>query len=70
MGATSIHIQAIVKGKPDFSSVRRINIGGNNAFELFAKSLILKNPQLKDKLNYVFLRDIYERFTSVAIDYR
>lgn len=59
MGATTIHIAAIIAGKVDFSSVRRINIGGNTAFELFAKSLMLKNMQLKDKFTYSFLRDIY-----------
>ena len=32
MGATSIHIAAVIRGKVDFSSVRRVNIGGNNAF--------------------------------------
>lgn len=70
MGATTIHIAAVIAGQVDFGSVRRINIGGNNAFELFGKSLMLKNSQLKDKLTYSFLRDIYEQFTSVAIDYR
>ncbi len=70
MGATTTHIAAIIGGKVDFGSVRRLNIGGNNAFELFGRSLILKNSQLKDKLTYSFLRDIYEQFTSIAIDYR
>ena len=70
MGATTIHIAAMIGGKVDFGSVRRINIGGNTAFELFGKSLMLKNLQLKDKLTYSFLRDVYEQFTSVAIDYR
>lgn len=70
MGATSVHVVAVVSGRVDFSSVRRLNLGGNNAFDLFARSLILKNAQLKDRLTYSFLRDLYERFTSVAIDYR
>jgi actin-related protein 5 len=70
MGATAIHVVAVVGGVVDFSSVRRLNLGGNNAFELFGRSLLLKNLQLKDKLTYGFLRDIYERFTSVAVDYR
>jgi len=70
MGATTVHIAAVVNGKLDYNSVRRINLGGNNAFELFSKSLLLKNPQLKDKFSYSFLRDIYEKFTSVAIDYK
>jgi actin-related protein len=70
MGATTVHIAAIIAGKVDYNSIRRINIGGNTSFELFGKSLLLKNPQLKDKLTYSFLRDIYERFTSIAIDYR
>jgi hypothetical protein len=52
-----------------FSSVRRINVGGNNAFELFAKTILLKNPQLKSKLTYTFLRDIYEKYTQIAYDY-
>jgi hypothetical protein len=59
MGATTIHIAAIIGGKVDFGSVRRLNIGGNNAFELFGKSLMLKNGQLKDKLTYSFIRDLY-----------
>jgi glucose-6-phosphate isomerase len=65
-----VHVVAVVAGRVDFSSVRRLNLGGNNAFDLFARSLILKNAQLKDRLTYAFLRDLYERFTSVAIDYR
>lgn len=32
IGATTIHLVAIVNGKVDYNSVRRINIGGNNAF--------------------------------------
>jgi actin-related protein len=47
MGANSIHIAAILGGKVDFSSVRRVNIGGNTAFELFARSILLKNLPLK-----------------------
>jgi actin-related protein len=70
MGATAIHVVAVVGGRVDFNSVRRLNLGGNNAFELFGRSLHLKNLQMKDRLSYAFLRDIYERFTSVAIDYR
>jgi actin-related protein len=70
MGATTIHTAAVVGGKVDFGSVRRLNLGGNTAFELFGKSIMLKNLQLKDKLTYSFLRDIYEQFTSIAIDYR
>jgi actin-related protein len=70
MGANTVHELAIVDGKTDYSSIRRINIGGNQSFELFAKTLLLKNPQLKTKLTYGFLRDIYEKFTSVAIDYK
>ncbi len=30
---------------------------------------MLKNPQLKNKLTYSFLRDIYEKYTQVAYDY-
>lgn len=59
VGATTIHVLAIIKGKVDWGSVRRLNIGGNNAFELFGKSIALKNPQLRDKLTYGFLRDVY-----------
>jgi actin-related protein len=70
MGANCIHVFSVVEGKVSFESVRRLNFGGNIAFDLFAKSLILKNPQLRNKLTYSFLRDIYEKFTSVAIDYR
>lgn len=70
MGATAVHVVAVVGGQVDYSSVRRLNLGGNNAFELFGRSLLLKNPQLKEKLTYPFLRDLYERFTCVAIDYR
>ena len=44
-------------------------MGGNNAFELFSRTLLLKNPQLKTKLTYGFLRDIYEKYTQVALDY-
>ena len=69
MGANTTHVFAIFKGKVDWNSLRRINVGGNNAFELFAKTVLLKNPQLKSKLNYPFLKDLYEQFTEVAIEY-
>lgn len=32
IGANTIHIFCIIEGKIDFNSIRRINIGGNNAF--------------------------------------
>ena len=70
IGANTIHLLAMVEGKFQPQSVLRINIGGNSAFELFSKSILLKNPHLKDKLNYRFVRQIYEKFTSVAIDYK
>ena len=60
----------MVNGKLDPNSVCRINLGGSNAFDLFSKSILLKNPHFKEKLNYSFMRQLYERFTSVAIDYR
>lgn len=59
MGANTIHVFCIVEGKVQWGSVRRINLGGNNAFELFSRTLLLKNPQLKSKLSYSFLRDLY-----------
>ena len=42
----------------------------SNAFELFSKTVILKHPQLKNKFNYPFLKDIFEKFTEVACDYK
>ena len=69
MGANTIHVFCIIGGKMDFGSVRRINVGGNNSFEIFAKTLLLKNPQLRSKLTYGFLKDIYEKYTQVAEDY-
>ena len=30
---------------------------------------MLKNPQLKSKLTYGFLKDIYEKYTQIAEDY-
>lgn len=69
MGANTIHVFSIINGKMDFGSVRRINVGGNNSFEIFAKTLMLKNPQLKSKLTYGFLKDIYEKYTQIAEDY-
>ena len=59
----------MLNGKCDYGSVRRINVGGNNSFEMFAKTLLLKNLQLKSKLTYGFLKDIYEKYTQVAEDY-
>lgn len=59
MGATSTHIFAIIDGKVEWQSVRRINVGGVNSVELFGKTLALKNPQLKNKLNFSFLKDLY-----------
>ncbi len=37
---------------------------------MFSKTLLLKNPQLRSKLTYTFLRDIYEKFACVALDYK
>ena len=70
LGANTTHVFCVNSGKVDFNSVRRLNVGGNQCFELFSKSILLKNPQLKGKLTYPFVRDIYEKFTSVAIDYK
>lgn len=70
MGATAIHLLPILKGRIDFRNALRINLGGNNAFELFAKSILLKYPHLREKLTYGFMRHIYEKFTFVAIDYK
>ena len=70
MGANTIHVMAVVAGKPDFSSVSRINLGGNQAFELFSKSVLLKNPHLKDRLTYTLIRHLFEEHTGVTVDYR
>ena len=70
MGANTIHIFCVVEGKTDYGSVRRINVGGNNALEIFGKTLLLKNLQLKNRLTYAFLKDIYEKYTCIADDYR
>ncbi len=70
IGANATHIFSVVKGTVDWRSVRRINLGGNQSFEIFAKTVLLKNPQLKNRLTYSYLRDIYEKFTSVAFDYK
>lgn len=32
MGANTIHVFGIVDGKVEYGSIRRINVGGNNAF--------------------------------------
>ena len=32
VGANTIHIFCMIEGRVDYSSVRRINVGGNNAF--------------------------------------
>ena len=69
-GATSIHVIAVVNGKMQANSVFRLNMGGNTAFDLFGKSILLKNPHLKDRINYTLLRHLYENYTSVAIDFR
>ena len=58
-GATCIHLIAMVNGKMVPNSVYRINLGGNNAFELFSKSILLKNPHFKDKINYTLMRQFY-----------
>lgn len=59
MGATAIHLLPILKGKIDFRNAQRINLGGNNAFELFYKSILLKHPHLREKLTYSFMRNLY-----------
>ena len=70
MGANTTHVFCVNKGSVDWQSVRRINLGGNQSFDVFSKTLLLKNPQLRIKLTYAFLRDIYEKFTCVALDYK
>jgi actin-related protein len=70
MGANTTHVFCVNKGVIDYGSVRRINLGGNQSFELFSKTVLLKNPQLKNKLTYSLLKDIYEKFTCVAFDYK
>lgn len=70
MGANTIHTFAIIKGKVEFSSVRRINVGGSTAFDLFGRTLTLKNPSVKSRLSYKFLRDLYEEYTQIAYDYK
>lgn len=32
VGANTIHVFAVVQGKVQFGSVRRVNVGGNNSF--------------------------------------
>ena len=32
MGATAVHVVAVIGGKVDYNSVRRLNLGGNNSF--------------------------------------
>lgn len=70
LGANATHVFCVNKGSVDYNSVRRINVGGNQSFEIFSKTVILKNPSLRSKLTYSLLRDLYEKFTSVAIDYK
>jgi actin-related protein len=59
LGANATHVFCINKGSVDWRSVRRINIGGNQSFDIFSKTVLLKNPQLKSRLSYSYLRDIY-----------
>jgi actin-related protein len=70
MGANTTHVFCMNKGSVDWQSVRRINLGGNQSFDMFSKTLLLKNPQLRSRFTYAFLRDIYEKFTCVALDYK
>lgn len=70
VGANTIHVICMIDGRADYNSVRRINVGGNNAFEIFGRTLLLKHPQLKNRLTYAFLRDIYEKYTCISEDYR
>lgn len=59
MGATAIHVVPILKGKVHFEMIQRLNLGGNNAFEIFSKSILLKHPHLREKLTYGFVRQLY-----------
>lgn len=59
IGANATHVFCINKGSVDWRSVRRINLGGNQAFEMFSKTLLLKNPQLRSHLTYPYLRFLY-----------
>lgn len=70
LGANATHMFCINKGNIDYRSLRRINLGGNQSFDIFSKTVLLKNPQLKNRLTYSYLRDIYEKFTCVAFDYK
>lgn len=70
LGANATHVFCVDHGRVDFRSVRRINLGGNQAFDIFSKTILLKNPQLKTKLTYSLVRDLYERFTCIANDYK
>lgn len=69
-GANSTHIIPIIKGKVDFDSIKRLNFGSYNSFELTGKIITLKNPELKNYLTYPFLKHIYTKFTRVSLDYK
>lgn len=58
-GANATHIFCMNAGNVDWRSVRRINVGGNQSFDIFSKTLLLKNPQLRNRFTYSYLKDLY-----------
>lgn len=58
-GAHTTHVIPIIRGRVDYSNIRRLNVGGNNAYEMFSKLITLKNPSVKKYLTNSFLRHLY-----------
>ena len=69
-GGTTTHVIPIIEGKVDYGNIRRMNIGGNNAFDMFCKLVTLKNPSIKKYLTISFLRNMYTTFCEIALDYK
>ena len=69
-GATTTHVIPIIKGMVDFDSIKRLNMGGNHAFDTMAKLVTLKNPELKQYLTYPFLKGLYQKEALVSLDYK
>lgn len=64
------HLLPVISNKLQIEKTRRISIGGFHQNEILTKSLHLKYPDLKQKLNANVIQEIQENFSFCALDYK
>ena len=69
MGASTTHVIPIIKGKVQYKSLKRLNVGGNNMLELITKNLLLRYPHLKYQIKNSFVIALMENYMRCAMDY-